>query len=136
VKKTSIHSAKFQIQKLKGKDYLGIAGKGFLINFINIGVLGFWLGVIIVFGPSLEMNLQRLITFFSTVLITYLVIDVIKILLAKKLNKKLTPTRVAISKKIISMVLIIFGVVLLFRGIFPEHVQKFDAGIEEMMPSN
>jgi threonine/homoserine/homoserine lactone efflux protein len=136
VRKTTLNPAKFQIQKLKGKDYLGIAGKGFLLNFINIGVLGFWLGLIIVFGPSLDMEPQRLITFFSTVLITYLCVDIFKILLAKKLNKKLTPSRVTMSKKIISIVIIVFGVVLLFRGLFPEQTEKFDSDIEEMMPAN
>jgi threonine/homoserine/homoserine lactone efflux protein len=98
--------------------------------------LGFWLGLIIVFGPSLDMEPQRLITFFSTVLITYLCVDIFKILLAKKLNKKLTPSRVAMSKKIISIVIIVFGVVLLFRGLFPEQTEKFDSDIEEMMPAN
>lgn len=135
VRKTNVNPAKFQIQKLKGKDYLGIAGKGFLLNFINIGVLGFWLGLLIVFGPSLDMEPNRLITFFSSVLITYLVIDVFKILLAKKLNKKLTPTRVAIAKKIISIVIIVFGGVLLFRGIFPDQTKQFDPDVEEIIPS-
>src|SRR5690606_31185605 len=40
-----------EIQKLNKRDYLGLAAKGFLLNFINIGVLGFWLGLIIVFSP-------------------------------------------------------------------------------------
>ena len=135
IKKTAVNSAKFQIQKLKRKDYLSIAGKGFLLNFINIGVLGFWLGLIIVFGPTLDMQPNRLITFFSTILITYLIIDVFKILAAKKLNKKLTPARVAMSKKLISIIIIVFGVVLIFRGLFPEQTEKFDPNVEEIMPS-
>lgn len=134
IKKTAVNSAKYQLQKLKGKDYLGIAGKGFLLNFINIGVLGFWLGILILFGPTLDMQPNRLLTFFSTILCTYLVIDVFKILLAKKLNKKLTPTRVALTKKIISLVIVVFGAVLLFRGIFPEQTPSFNPDVQEMLP--
>jgi len=47
------------------KNYLGMFIKGFLINFINIGVLVFWLGIIIITGPTLENNLNRFFVFFS-----------------------------------------------------------------------
>ena len=53
------------IRKLGKSDYLGLALKGFLLNFINVGVLGFWLGLIIVFGPRLEMESDRILVFFS-----------------------------------------------------------------------
>src|SRR6056297_3343785 len=78
-----------EIQRLNKRDYLGLAAKGFLLNFINIGVLGFWLGLIIVFGPQMEMETDRITVFFGSVLGTYLVVDVFKILAAKKLNRKL-----------------------------------------------
>src|SRR5690606_23479988 len=91
-----------EIQKLNKRDYLGLAAKGFLLNFINIGVLGFWLGLIIVFGPQMEMEHSRMTLFFGTVLGTYFVIDIFKILAAKKLNRKLTPNRIYNVKKVIS----------------------------------
>jgi|SRR5690606_17651914 len=50
-KKVLQHEDVPEIQKLNKRDYLGLAAKGFLLNFINIGVLGFWLGLIIVFSP-------------------------------------------------------------------------------------
>ena len=64
--------------------------KGFLLNVINIGVLGFWLAVIISVGPKLEMQNSRMFTFFTSVIITYLLVDCVKILLAKQLKSKLT----------------------------------------------
>jgi len=131
VKRTTVTPATFEFQKLKNSDYLQIAFKGFLLNFINIGVLGFWLGLIIIFGPGLEMQPFRLITFFSTILITYLVIDIFKILLAKTLKHKLTPTRIAVSKKIISILIIIFGFILILRGIAPKQVSKFEKEVED-----
>jgi threonine/homoserine/homoserine lactone efflux protein len=125
-KKATYTRADFELQKLKKKDVFGIIVKGFLLNFINIGVLGFWLGLLIIFGPSLEMEGSRLIVFFSTIIVTYLVIDIFKILLAKKFNKKLTPKRITLFKKGISFLLIIFGVILILRGIMPEKIENIE----------
>jgi len=124
------------VRKLNRNDYLGLAARGFLLNFINIGVLGFWLGLIIVFGPTLNMEPNRIIVFFSTILITYLFFDVLKILLAKKLNRKLTPDRIFKMKKGISVLLIIFGGILIFRGIFPKKLEKLENQIEIIQAPN
>lgn len=125
-----------EIRKLGKSDYFGLLVKGFLLNFINIGVLGFWLGVIIVFGPKMDMEQERISVFFSSVLITYLIVDVAKILLAKKLNRKLTPNRIYFMKKGISVLLIIFGGVLIFQGVFPDQVNGIKDQIEEITPND
>lgn len=129
-KRATYTQADFEVQKLKRKDVFGIIVKGFLLNFINIGVLGFWLGLLIIFGPSLEMQGSRLIVFFTSILVTYLVIDILKILLAKKLNKNLTPRRIAIFKKAISFLLIIFGAILILRGVIPEKMHEIEENFE------
>src|SRR5690606_1469413 len=49
------------IQLIQRNNYIRLFIKGFLLNFINIGVLGFWLGIILVFGPQLEMKTERFI---------------------------------------------------------------------------
>lgn len=125
-----------EIRKLPKSDYFSLCVKGFLLNFINIGVLGFWLGVIIVFGPKMEMDQNRISVFLSSVLITYLVVDVAKILLAKKLNRKLTPNRIYVMKKAISLLLILFGGVLIFQGLFPDQVDELKDQIEEITPND
>ena len=51
------------------RNYMRLFFKGFLLNFINVGVLGFWLGIIIIFGPKLEMNDDRIFIFITTILI-------------------------------------------------------------------
>ena len=124
------------IRKLGKSDYLGLALKGFLLNFINVGVLGFWLGLIIVFGPRLEMQSDRILVFFSTVLVTYLIVDVFKILLAKKLNRKLTPERIYLMKKGISIMLIVFGIVLISQGAFPGEVNEIREQIDNITPGD
>lgn len=101
------------------KNYLNLFIKGFLLNVINIGVLGFWMAVIISVGPKLEMENSRMITFFSAVIISYLLVDCIKILLAKQLKSKMTPVNILKIKKGISIVLMVFGLVLITQGWFP-----------------
>jgi threonine/homoserine/homoserine lactone efflux protein len=131
-KNTTYTKADFEVQKLKRKDYLGIVAKGFLLNFINIGVLGFWLGLLIIFGPSLEMEASRLVIFFTSIIVTYLFVDVLKILLAKKLNNKLTPRRITLFKKGISFLLIIFGLILILRGLIPKEIEEIEKNLENV----
>lgn len=106
------------------KDYLGLFVKGFFLNIINIGVLGFWLAVIISVGPKLEMQNSRMLTFFVTVILSYLLVDCVKIVLAKQLKTKMTPKNILKIKKIISIVLMVFGVALIVQGWFPKEKLK------------
>ena len=103
------------------KNYGSLLAKGFFLNIINIGVLGFWLAIIISVGPKLEMQTPRMMTFFTSVIVTYLLVDCLKIVLAKQLKSKLTPTNILKIKKAISIVLIVFGVILISQGWFPKE---------------
>ncbi len=125
-----------EIQKLNKRDYLGLAAKGFLLNFINIGVLGFWLGLIIVFGPQMEMETSRMSLFFGTVLGTYFTIDLFKILAAKKLNRKLTPNRIYNVKRAISVILVIFGLFLIGQGLIPQEMNQIQDQIDNITPES
>jgi len=115
-------------KKIRKSDFLGLFIKGFLLNFINIGVLVFWLGIIIIVGPGLDNQPNRFFTFFATVLLSYFVTDIFKILLAKQLKRKLTAKRIIYIKKIIGIILIICGLVLITKGFLPKN--KFNIGDE------
>ncbi|PXY39269.1 lysine transporter LysE [Flavobacterium cheongpyeongense] len=114
------------------RNYGSLFIKGFLLNVINIGVLGFWLAVIISVGPKLEMQNSRMITFFTSVIITYLLIDCLKILLAKQLKSKMTPNNILKIKKVISIVLMIFGFVLIVQGWFPKEKEMVKNAFESI----
>ena len=114
------------------KNYTGLFIKGFFLNIINIGVLGFWLAIIISIGPKLEMQNSRMMTFFTAVIITYLLVDCIKIVLAKQLKTKMTPTNILKIKKGISIVLMVFGVVLITQGWFPKEKEKLKNVLERI----
>lgn len=135
-KKVIPHLETDELRKMKKSDYFGLAVKGFLLNFVNIGVLGFWLGLVIAFGPTMNMQPERLFVFFASVLGSYFAVDLLKILLAKKLNHKLTPTRICKLKKTISILIAICGLVLIARGVFPTGMKKVQHQVETVMPDN
>jgi threonine/homoserine/homoserine lactone efflux protein len=114
------------------KNYISLFIKGFLLNIINIGVLGFWLAIIISVGPKLQMQTPRMITFFITVIGTYLFVDCIKILLAKQLKTKLTPVNILKIKKGISIVMMVFGMVLITQGWFPEEKEMVKKAFDKI----
>ena len=116
--------------KVKRGDYLSLFVKGFLLNFINIGVLIFWLGIIIVVGPSLNNNPNRITVFFAAMIGTYFFVDILKILLAKQLKKKLTPRRIFLMKKVLGVLLIICGLLLITKGFIPNEQLNLERGIE------
>ena len=116
--------------KATKNDYIGLLVKGFLLNFINIGVLVFWLGIIIIVGPSLDNDPKRIRIFFGTMLVTYFITDIFKILLAKQLRSKLTPKRIFLVKKGLGLVLIICGLVLITKGFLPKNKLNIQDGIE------
>lgn len=105
---------------LNKSNYLNLFVKGFLLNFINIGVLVFWLGVIVITGPSLENDFNRFLVFFGTMILAYFITDLFKIMLAKQLRRKLTTRRVIKVKKTLGLVLIVCGLVLIVKGFLPK----------------
>jgi threonine/homoserine/homoserine lactone efflux protein len=119
-------------KELARTNYLSLFIKGFFLNFINIGVLGFWLAILITIGPQLELKTSRMLTFFTTLIITYFVTDIFKILLAKQLRNQLNPKNILLIKKVISIVLIICGVVLLSQAWFPKENKIVDKAFEKL----
>ncbi len=105
------------------KDLGGLFLKGFLLNFVNFGVLAGWIATIIMANAFTNSD-RGVLLFLATVLISFFLTDLLKISLAKKLKNHLTPRFVFKTKKWISILIIGFGVLLLVEGIFPDEVQK------------
>jgi threonine/homoserine/homoserine lactone efflux protein len=119
-------------RELARTNYLNLFFKGFFLNFINIGVLGFWLAILITIGPQLELKASRMITFFTALILSYFITDIFKILLAKQLRKKLNPKNILLIKKIISVVLIVSGVFLLTQGWSPKERKIVNTAFEKL----
>lgn len=118
---------KIDIQKKYGKLFL----KGFLLNFINIGVLLGWVALILL-ANTLTESKDGVLVFLSTILIVYFLVDLAKMVLAKKLKNKLTPKRIFKAKKIIALVILGFGLLLLVQGFFPKEKEMIKQKIEKI----
>lgn len=114
----------------ESNNYLKLLFKGFFLNFINIGVLAFWLGLIVVIGPTYDMNPKYLVWYFGTVIAGYMITDLGKILLAKQLKSRLTPLVIYRIKRGMGILLIVFGAFLMLKGFIPN--EKIDNLIEKV----
>jgi len=121
--------AKIKVYK---ENYFNLFVKGFLLNFINIGVLVFWLGVIIVVGPSVNNDPNRILVFFGSMIAAYFVTDLFKIILAKQLKSHLTKNKIKAIKKGLGILLVICGVVLMIKGFLPQDRFNIEKGIERI----
>ncbi len=119
--------------ELPKKDYGKLFIKGFLLNFINIGVLLGWLGFIVI-GTSITTSKNGVVVFIVTMLISYFVADLFKIAAAKRLKNKLTPRRIFKTKKIVALIILGFGIILLSQGLFPELYEKSKEQIDKVNP--
>lgn len=132
LKKVSKNIDEIEVDELIRTNYVSLFFKGFFLNFINVGVLLFWFMILITIGPKLQLETSRMITFFVSVLLTYLLVDIGKILLAKQLRSQLTPTNILNIKKVISILLVIFGIVLMCQGWFPSDQKLVKKALEKI----
>lgn len=120
---------KVEIKKGYGKLFL----KGFLLNFINIGVLLGWVAFIVL-GNTLTQSNEGVVVFLSTILIVYFLVDLLKIVAAKQLKSKLTPRLIFKTKKVIALVILGFGILLLVQGFFPKEKEIIKEQLEKINP--
>ena len=106
VSKTKMHlpdEAKFISQ-----NYFKTFINGFLFNLLNVGVILFWL-VTVISVRNQYPDTQNFILYLSLVIATYLIIDLVKILLAKQFHYKLTERLANNIRKGVGIILIIFS---------------------------
>jgi len=119
------------VEKTNG---FGLFLKGFLLNFINVGVLGFWLALIIVVSSNLGMDGNRIFWYFTIIIIAYFITDLGKIFLAKQLKNKLTPRVINKIRKIMGIVLMVIGIIIASKGFIPQKtIDKFTDKAEKVM---
>lgn len=106
--------------------------KGFLLNFINIGVLLGWLGFIVI-GSSITESENGVTIFIVTMLTVYFLTDLVKIAIAKRLKNRLTPRLIYKTKKIIALVILGFGILLLVQGLFPQGTERIQEELEHRL---
>jgi threonine/homoserine/homoserine lactone efflux protein len=128
----SFRSIVKEYQKVKiQKNYIQLFIKGFFLNFINIGVLLGWLGFIVV-ANSITSSQQGVIVFITSMIISYFITDIFKIIVAKQIKNKLTPKRIYKTKKLVALAILVFGIILVVQGLFPETKTLIQQNIKEV----
>jgi threonine/homoserine/homoserine lactone efflux protein len=97
--------------KLRKRDYLKMFLSGYFMNTLNPGIFIFW---ITTSTATINHTINQRTVIFVTCLAFVLAADVAKVLLAGKIRNRLTPHNIHIINRINGMILIGFGVLLLW----------------------
>lgn len=120
---------------VESNNYFGLLLKGFFLNAINFGVLAFWLAIVLAVSSNFNMNSGKVFNYFALVLTAFLVTDLIKIVLAKQLKKKLTPMVLRRIRLGLGIFFVVFGIVLASKNYLPEKtMDKIDNVFERKSP--
>lgn len=92
--------------------------KGFLLNFLNIGVLFYWIATTVAIGSLVDHEPSLMITFYISVIFIYLFVDIFKIYFANKFKERLKGRKIQVVEKIIGFVLIGFGLFIALKNLF------------------
>jgi len=114
-KKVNVNEEGKQIFKFRSSDYIKIIISGFFMNTLNPAVFIFWLSTSTAF---IENTYQQRIIIFTTCLLAVVAGDIAKVLLAGKIRKRLTPKNIHLLNRINGLVLIAFGLILIWGLIY------------------
>lgn len=111
----------FDPENIQTRSWIRLALKGFVINGLSPMVLFFWLATVGVATTQLGYaSGSKAFTYFSSIVITVFLTDVIKAKLADKLRSLLTQRLIRTLNIVLGLVLIVFAIRLL---LFPETIQ-------------
>jgi threonine/homoserine/homoserine lactone efflux protein len=114
-KKINVDDSGVQVLRLTKRDYVKTFLSGFFMNLLNPAVFIFWLTTS---TTLITLSIENRIIAFVTCLVFVLATDFLKVMMAQKIRKKLTPHNIQILSRINGLVLLGFGLVLLWGLIF------------------
>lgn len=111
----------FDPEKITYKSPGKLIGKGFIINGLSPMVLFFWLATVGVATSEFNYDTTReVVMYFSSVVGTVFLTDVMKAKLADKLRALITPRFIRMLNIVLGLVLVIFAGQLIF---YPERIR-------------
>ena len=114
-KKVKVDDSGVQVLQLSKKDYIKAFLSGYFMNTLNPAVFIFWLTTS---TTLITLSVEYKIIAFVTCLVFVLATDILKVMMAQRIRKKLTPHNIQILSRINGVVLLGFGIVLLWGLIF------------------
>jgi len=110
-KKVKVNEEGKQIMAFRKRHYAKIFLSGFAMNTLNPSVFIFW---IYASTAVLNHSIEQRIVVFVTCLVWMLGTDILKVLLAGKIRNRLTPHNIHILNRINGIILIVFGIALIW----------------------
>ncbi|MEO7394110.1 MAG: LysE family transporter [Chitinophagaceae bacterium] len=114
-KKVKVNEQGKQVFKFRKRDYIKTFFSGYLMNTLNPAILIFW---ITTSTAIIDHTIHQRIIIFSTCLAWMLGTDILKVFLAGKIRNRLTPHNIHIINRINGIILVVFGVALIWGLIF------------------
>lgn len=114
-KKVKVNKEGQQIFKFRKRDYAKMFLSGYLMNTLNPAIFIFW---ITTSTAIIGHTVNERIVIFTTCLLFMLLTDCLKVLLAGKIRRKLTPHNIHIINRVNGIILIVFGIALIWGLIF------------------
>ncbi len=117
-KKVAVNQQGKQVMDFEPGHYAKFFATGFLMNVLNPGIIVFWLTTATAF---LDHDLEQRIIIFSIALAINLGVDILKVVLADKIRQRLTPKNIHLINRINGIILICFGIALVWGLLFYTH---------------
>ena len=114
-KKVKVNDEGKQVFRFRKRDYAKMFFSGYLMNTLNPAVFIFW---ITTSTAVISHTVQQRIIIFVTCLVWMLGTDILKVLLAGKIRNRLTPHNIHIINRINGIILIVFGIALIWGLLF------------------
>jgi threonine/homoserine/homoserine lactone efflux protein len=105
-----------QIPAFNAKSYFGFWTKGFVVNFFNPFTFVFWIGVMSSYVIGKKISGIETIFLFGSIMLTIMITDSSKVLLARYIRSSLTPYHVTLISKVAGSMLVGFGIYLMVRA--------------------
>lgn len=126
VTKTQMHIP--NEDKFINQNYFKTFINGFLFNLLNVGVILFWL-VTVISVRNQYPDTSSFTLYLGIVIATYLLVDMIKIFLAKQFHYKLTQNLANAIRRGVGIILIIFSFLIFLQSF--KKFNQFDKRLEE-----
>jgi threonine/homoserine/homoserine lactone efflux protein len=110
-KKVKVNEQGQQIFNFRKRDYAKIFLSGYFMNTLNPAVFIFWITTSTAVAYH---TLNNRVIIFITCLVWMLGTDVLKVLMAGKIRNRLTPHNIHILNKVNGLLLVIFGIALVW----------------------
>lgn len=115
-------------EKIINQNYARTFLNGFLFNILNIGVVLFWL-VTVISVRNAYPETEDFLFYMALVVGTYLVIDFLKIMLAKQFHDKLNQRVANLIRRSVGVILVFFSIFIFLQSF--KKFNQFDKKLEE-----